>query len=322
MGEGLKKLNAFVVIAAVAILAIPLIALRIYHHLLTPVSTSGSSVIFVINPGESVSKIASDLQQKKLVRSPFAFKLLVARLGVAKKIEAGDFRLSPTMSSQEIALTLTHGALDVWVTIPEGFRSEEIGERLQKSLGINPEDFGKAAEEGYMFPDTYLIPKESSADDVAKIMKKNFQNKVDDKLKSASSSKLSDKELLILASIVEREARSEGERPVVASVLLNRLNIGMALQADATVQYTLGKSKNDKWWPPVGQEDYKVKSKFNTYLSAGLPPSPICNPGLASISAVASPANTDYLYYLHDKDGHVHFAKTLDEHNANIAKYL
>jgi UPF0755 protein len=133
-------------------------------------------------------------------------------------------------------------------------------------------------------------------------------------------SNLSFADSVILASILERETKTDAERPVVAGILINRLNLGMPLQVDATVQYAVGTSKD--WWPILTLEDLKVNSLYNTYKYAGLPPGPIANPGLSSLKAAFNPAQTDYLYYIHDPTGQIHYAKTLAEQNANIAKYL
>ncbi len=322
MREIVKRLNFFVIAIIVLVLLVPFLAFQTYHVLLQAPAKSGEAQIFVVKPGDPVQTIAKNLEEKKLIKNSLAFRLLISRMGIGKSIEAGDFRISPAMSAQEVATILTHGAIDVWVTIPEGYRNEQIAETLNSRLGIDKDEFIKKAQEGYMFPDTYLIPTDSSVGRIVLIMRQNFDTRVGDKLKNASS-KYSPEELLTLASIVERESRTDEERPQIAGVLINRLNIGMALQADATVQYVLGKNTSQStWWPTVEKSDYKTKSPYNTYAQAGLPPGPIANPGLASINAVANPTKSDYLYYLHDSKGQVYFAKTLEEHNANIAKHL
>jgi UPF0755 protein len=127
-------------------------------------------------------------------------------------------------------------------------------------------------------------------------------------------------EAVTLASIIERETKTDAERPIVAGILINRLNAGMPLQVDAAVQYAIGTSKD--WWPILGLTDLKINSPFNTYKFAGLPPAPIANPGLSSLKAAFAPTATSYWYYIHDSTGQIHYAKTLAEHNANIAKFL
>jgi UPF0755 protein len=135
-----------------------------------------------------------------------------------------------------------------------------------------------------------------------------------------TNSNLTFSEAIVMASILERETKTDAERPIVAGILLNRIEDGMPLQVDASVQYAVGTSKN--WWPILTLEDLKINSSYNTYKFRGLPPGPIASPGLSSIEAVMNPEKSDFWYYIHDSDGKIHYAKTLAEHNANIAKYL
>lgn len=294
--------------------------------------------IFVVGRGENVRQVARRLEEEGLIRSRLAFFLLVKGKGAEKNLQAGTFRLSPSMGPEEIIKNLSHGILDIWLTTIEGWRNEEIASLLEEKLGFPGENFLEVAKTGYMFPDTYAIPKEASAQAVAQIMLVNFNQKFDSKLKTAIENKgLSEEEAIILASVIEREALYDEDRAVVAGILLNRLRQGMSLQTDATVQYAVasakckvqpfdsawGKSAKCDWWPKkLSREDLKIESPYNTYINVGLPPAPISNPGLASIEAVAYPTKTDYLYYLSDKEGKMHYAKTLEEHNQNIRKYL
>lgn len=327
----MKKL--FLIIILIVLITIPIGLNQYFQYLTRPVSASENYQIFVITPGQPVTTIAQNLQKSGLVKNAFAFRLLVAQMGIGKNIQAGDFRISGHMSSREIAEELTHGAIDVWVTIPEGFRVEEIGESLEAKLKtpqndkyqFDKKEFIALAKEGYMFPDTYLIPKDITASDLDTRLQTTFNEKVNHELLAqGSKNDLSPEEVITLASLIEREAKSGEERPIIAGVLINRIRAGIALQVDATVQYAKGyDSAKNSWWPPVTQEDYQaVKSRYNTYLYAGLPPTPIANPGLEAIRAAAGPADTDYFYYLHDQKGQVHFAKTIDEHAQNIQKYL
>lgn len=327
----MKKL--FLIIILIVLITIPIGLNQYFQYLTRPASASEAYQIFVVTPGQPVTTIAQNLEKSGLVKNAFAFRLLVAQMGIGKNIQAGDFRISPHMSSREIAEELTHGAIDVWVTIPEGFRVEEIGESLEAKLKtpqndkyqFDKKEFITLAKEGYMFPDTYLIEKDITASDLDTRLQTTFNEKVNHELLAqGSKNDLSPEEVITLASLIEREAKSGEERPIIAGVLLNRIRAGIALQVDATVQYAKGyDSAKNSWWPPVTQEDYQaVKSRYNTYLYAGLPPTPIANPGLEAIRAAADPADTDYFYYLHDQKGQVHFAKTIDEHAQNIQKYL
>lgn len=281
--------------------------------------------IFVIKKGEPAKEIAVRLQKEGLVRSSLAFFLLVRTQGISEIIQAGDFRLNSAMNAEEIAESLTHGTLDVWVTALEGWRVEEIASEVAQNLDIPEQEFLRNAQEGYMFPDTYLIPKDASAAAIVDIFYNNFQEKFDQNLKNEAQKKdLSEKEVLILASLVEREAQLDEDRPKVASVLLNRFESGMKLDIDATIQYALGYQTNEKsWWKKnLTKEDLQMDSPYNTYKNADLPPAPICNPGLASIKAVIYPQKTDYWYYLSDSQGQMHYSKTLEEHNQNVSQYL
>lgn len=279
---------------------------------------------FVIREGESVQKIAGNLQDQGLIKSPRAFRLYVKNSGQTDKIQAGDFKLSPSMGAEEILKQLTSGVVDKWVTLLEGWRAEEMAEKLNKELGTANQEFIKKAKEGYMFPDTYLFNPEANISDIVSRLENNFDKKYDEDLKAKIKKQgLTPEEGVILASIVEREARSDEARRMVASILLKRLDIGMGLNADATIQYALGYQSSEKsWWKKhLSKEDLKVDSLYNTYLYKGLPPTPISNPSLSSLQAVANASDTPYLYYYHDSKGVSHYSKTLEEHNSNVAKY-
>lgn len=281
--------------------------------------------IFVIQKGEPLENIAKKLVSEDLIRNKIVFYLVVKRMGLDKKIQAGDFRLSTTMNVYQIAENLTRGTLDVWITIIEGLRKEEIAQVISQNLGIPEMEFLKYAKEGYLFPDTYLIPRDATAESVVKIFERNFDNKfIADLQEKARSKGLTPTETVTVASLVEREARLSEDRPLVASVILNRFKDGMKLDIDATVQYALGYQSVEKtWWKKnLTHEDLKIDSQYNTYTNAGLPPGPISNPGLASIKAAVEAPETDYLFYVSDSSGKLHFAKNIEEHNKNIRKYL
>lgn len=286
-------------------------------------SKSKDSTIFVVQKGDGIKEISSGLKQKGLIKSSVVFFLLVKQLGIDKKIEAGDFRLSPSMTAQEIAENLTHGTLDIWITVPEGKRAAEIAEILKEKIPTYDPSWPSvlAQNDGFLFPDTYLIPKDADIEMIVNQMRGNFEQKYDTLDKTTTL--LTKEEIVILASLIEREAITDTERPIIAGILINRLNGAMALQVDATIQYAKGQNmSNKKWWEPVLVEEYKtVTSDYNTYLFAGLPPSPISNPGLEALHAAVFPSDTDYLYYLHDKDRKIRYAKTLSEHNENIEKF-
>lgn len=290
----------------------------------------GEEKIFVISRGESTVSIAQRLEKEGLIKNKWVFLLYLQLSGLANKIQAGSFRLSPNTSLSQIADQLKKGRLDVWLTIIEGWRREEIAERVAEKLGINKKDFLMATrgKEGYLFPDSYLIPVNANAEEVATILEKNFQKKWQELQEEVAKVELTQDQIVTLASIVEREVKFDQDRPIVAGILIKRLQAGWPLQVDATIQYVKANINcrqlaNDcDWWPQVTKADLKIDSPYNTYLYRGLPPTPICNPSLASLKAVINYHPTDYWFYLSDLSGKIHFAKTLEEHQLNIKRYI
>jgi len=318
---------------------------------LAPVDPNDSSIQTVnVPPGSTAADIGALLQSRGLVRSALAFRVAADQAGVGSSLAAGDYDLSRSMSTSEIVEVLAKGQVrrGLVATIPEGWRAEQIADRLE-SVGFAARDeFLQAVAsppsvpgaellgsppptrlEGYLFPETYEVPQRVAGSHAAELMVRMFGQRVGDQLRTASppNGKLTPRDLLTLASIVEREAKVSSERPTIASVYLNRLAQSLPLQADPTVQYAVATRDGPaaaayNYWRPLQPADLAVDSPYNTYLYPGLPPGPICNPGAASIKAVLEPAKTDYLYFVAKTDGsgeHL-FARTLEEHNANVAK--
>lgn len=281
-------------------------------------------VIFVIKNGDGIREIANNLKKEDLIRDSVVFFLITKQGGLDKQIQAGDFRLNRSMSTLEIAKALTHGTLDIWVTIPEGIRAQEIADILEEKMPNYKEGWREALNqnEGYLFPDTYLVPRDADIDLIISILKNNFQTKYDS-VKNLKTTDLTDEQTLILASMVEREAKYEEDRPLVASVITNRLDLGMKLDIDATLQYALGYQEDEKrWWKKgLTSADKKINSPYNTYANAGLPPGPISNPGLSAIKAALVPSKTNYLYYITDSQGKNRYSTTLEGHNENIKTF-
>lgn len=297
-----------------------------WDHLLTPANTTDKATrTFVVNRGESLASVADKLEGHGLIKSSLAFKQLAKTSGLAGRLQPGSFLLSPSMSAREVIEQLTVGVVDKWVTLLEGWRIEQMAEQLNADLGINSQEFIKVATEGYMFPDTYLFSPKITASEISQKLYFNFDQKYSPELKTKIRKVgLTPEQGIILASIVEREARSDEARAMVASILLKRYKIGMGLNVDATIQYALGYQPQEKnWWKRhLTATDLKIDSPFNTYLYKGLPPTPICNPSLSSLKAVAlADSLTPYLYYYHDSQGKAHYSKTLKEHNQNVADY-
>jgi UPF0755 protein len=283
--------------------------------------------IFVIPKGSTVNDIINKLSAQKLIRNKVVFLMIVKQLGIENNIQAGSFRLSPSMNAKEIAAQLTKGSDDEWVTIIEGIRKEEVAEILAQQFDFPETEFIKKAQEGVLFPDTYLISKDATIDTILTVFKNNFNKKYDQTLRAKAKAKgLTDNQVLTLASLVEREANSKETKQQVASILYKRLKNDWPLQVDATVQYVLGYQEKDKtWWKQyLTTDDLKVNSLYNTYKNTGLPPAPIASPGLDAIEAVLNAnANTPYWFYISNSNGSkMIYSKTLDEHNANIQKHL
>jgi len=272
---------------------------------------------FTISQGENTDQIISRLFSEGFIKNKTVFKLILRKEGLSGKLQAGIFRLSPSLSSKEIAANLTHGVNDIWVTIPEGLRREEIFSILTNAgFEIDYDIWLEKTKnyEGYLFPDTYRIPAAADLDQIIILIRKNFDNK------TTSLKSLINNQNIIFASLVEREVKTDKDRPVVAGILEKRLANNWPLEIDATVQYAVGSQKN--WWPQITADDLLINSKYNTRKYQGLPPSPICNPGFSSIKASIYPQESDYWFYLSDNKGQIHYAKTLEEHEKNIVKYI
>jgi UPF0755 protein len=237
-------------------------------------------------------------------------------------LKSGIYDLAPVKNMKELLDALSKGGrpLEIKVTIPEGFTTMDIADRLYSSKIVKDKDaFYNYIKpfEGYLFPDTYNFYEDMPFDAIVKKFTDRFNEVVPKDYDELVKTKgLTKKEAIILASIVEKEAKFDEDRPLVASVFLNRLAIGMPLQADSTILYALGTHK--EW---LSKEDYQIDSPYNTYKYAGLPPTPICNPGLKSIMAIPDAPKTDYYYFMTTPDGKAIFAKTLSEHEANLRKY-
>jgi UPF0755 protein len=282
-----------------------------------------SQKFFVIPKGTPIRTVGNELKAQGLIRDPVVFFLYIKRNNLDRNIQAGSYKLSPSMDLSKIMDTLGHGTIDIWVTIPEGLRSEEIAKILEENIPTYQNSWVESLknEEGFLFPDTYLIPKDATIDSVITIFENNFYQKISSLGLTKDSAGL--KRTIIIASLVEREAKFADDRPNVSSVIENRLNDGMPLQIDATVQYAVGYNPiSKKWWSEPTASQLKISSLYNTYENSGLPPGPICNPGLSAIDAAVNPADTDYIFYVNDATGRLHFAKTNLEHNKNIQKYL
>ncbi|MBI4414900.1 MAG: endolytic transglycosylase MltG [Candidatus Kerfeldbacteria bacterium] len=314
---------------------------------LMPPSESGTEQSFTIQKGEGVKEVAAALKRGRLIKSTFAFETYVWLEGSSTSFQAGEYLVSPMMSSQELMSLFTRGdtaSRETVITIPEGWTLRQIGSYLVNEKKLFTQDAWEAAAdatdsrtlipgvtytflsdkpasatlEGYLFPDTYRVFKNASPADVMKKMLDGFGVRVDE----ATLAQIRDQgksvfDVVTLASIVEKEVRTDADRAMVADIFLKRLRDGIALQSDATVNYVTGKNTTRP-----SSEDVAVDSPYNTYAVRGLPPGPIANPGLAAIRAVLNPESNPYYYFLTKEDGTAVFGVTFEEHKANKAKYL
>lgn len=277
-----------------------------------------------IEPGMTTSQIADMLDKNGLVNSPTLFSLYVRFKKI--NLQAGSYQTPSDLSIIDLANFLTKGTDDVRLTFVEGLRSEEMAELAKKSLSsFDANAFVSEVKskklEGRLFPDTYLVTKTTDALQLVKLLSETFAKRIEPLNIKVNKGSLTENEVIIMASILEREEPKSEERPTVAGILIKRLKSGEILGVDATTQYEFGKEGN--WWPKqITQDMLNSDNPFNTRKKAGLPPSPISNPGLSSVKAVVGYKDSEFNFYLHDKDGTIRYAKTLEEHNSNVAKYL
>jgi UPF0755 protein len=273
------------------------------------------SKIVVISPGMGTRDIGNLLKTQDLIRSETLFLVIAKITRVGNKLQAGQYLLNNRMSQREILNKIATGDVNgIKLTVPEGYTVRQIASLIaEKKLGSQKKFLKEAQKqklEGYLFPATYIIYPGTTEMDIINMMTGEFEKKYQAQFSQrAKELGMSKKEVVILASIIEKEAREDEERAVVSSVFYNRLKKGWFLESCATVQYSMGERK-----PKLTYQDLKFKSPYNTYLHPGLPPGPICNPGEASLRAALYPAKTDYLFFV-SKDNVSHeFSRYYKEH--------
>jgi len=303
-----------------------------------PFNPNGIDQPFHIEQGESIRSIATRLEDSYIIANAQAFYDYVVYTGLDLTIQSGDYTLNPALSIIDITRELQDSTPeDINFVILSGWRMEEIAASLPTSgLDISPDAFITAAQnppqvldlpssatmEGYFFPDSYILPRTTTVDQFLDIVARNFALHITDDMRAGFAAQgLGIYQAATLASIVERESVHDEELSLIASVFINRLNIGMTLGSDPTVQYALGYDPiGQTWWTnPLSLEDLKFDSPYNTYINAGLPPGPIASPSLEALQAVAFPKVSPYYYFQANCDGSGYhtFAVTFEEHLAN-----
>ncbi|HZD61007.1 MAG TPA: endolytic transglycosylase MltG [Anaerolineae bacterium] len=288
-----------------------------------------------IDEGMTASQIADLLEDKKVIKSAFVFRMAVKKEGVGADFKPGDYELKTGMDYDAVIKVLVKGPPIKYVdiTIPEGWTAKQIAARVESSIGISKDDYLQVVREGrllveypflknngaptrdlegYLCPETYKVEKDVTAEEFVNTQLAQFQEKTGNlNWQVAQARGRTPYEILIIASMIERETMVADERPIVSAVIYNRLAKGMPLQIDATVQYAL-----PQWKDRLTYEDLKIDSPYNTYKYKGLPPGPICNPSASSVEAALNPTDDDYLYYVlaGDNSGRHVFSKTYNEH--------
>ena len=294
-----------------------------YEILFAPPTSFPSGSMVSILPGASAPAIAQELANTHLIAHPSLLRLLLRLSGKSESLHAGTYLFIAPENLFAVAYRLTtgdYGLPRVRLTFVEGVTVREMAAQIADAFpNITAQDFLAEAKpyEGYLFPDTYFFPPSADTASVIALMRDNFDAKTVPLARDIQASGRSLSDTVILASLIEKEARTTADREIVAGILLNRLKAGMPLQVDAVFGYIKGR---DTYSPSLA--DLAINSPYNTYLHKGLPPGPIDNPGLDSLEAAANPAKTKYLYYLTDKNGVMHYATTYAEHHANQNKYL
>ena len=313
------------------LLCLLLTALWVYHAL-QPVNGTGENRNFVVDGGASLNQVAGDLENAHIIRSSTLFRLAGRFMGYDHLIKTGEYRLSAAMSPLKILETLKDGRIVTHsITIPEGFNLRQIAELMEQKGFSDKASFNEQTRdgsltarldlsgdtlEGYLYPDTYRFRRNEDARKIIDVMVKRFREMVSPMAARIKDSGMTLHQVITLASIVEKETGSPEERPMIASVFLNRLKKNMRLESDPTVIYGIRNFNGN-----LTKRDLKTETPYNTYVIKGLPPGPIANPGLASILAVLNPAKSNYYYFVSKNNGTHYFSKTLKEHNRAVRRF-
>ncbi|MFC2156144.1 endolytic transglycosylase MltG [Acidobacteriota bacterium] len=331
----MKKFIIVLIILILLVLAI--IGFDFYKKTTSPFRDFEETVVFNIKTGSSVTAIAAQLYGKKIISNYYYFRLYYRVFHNNTKFKSGEYLFDKALTMKQVIQKLSEGKVILYkITVKEGLTIEETAVQLERQHRLNFEtfvmkakdfnlirDIDKKAEdlEGYLYPDTYMVHKDVKAEEFVRLMTRKFKSNFTNSMKwRARELDMSIREVVTLASLIEKETSSREERFLISSVFHNRLRIGMALDCDPTIIYAL--KRDNQYDGKIGWDDLKYKSPYNTRLHRGLPPGPICSPGFASIEAVLFPENTKYLYFV-AKDRRTHyFSKSLAEHNRAVRKYI
>lgn len=318
------------VIAGIALVLFLIGFFLVYARYFGPVSSATIPASeFIVAPDSEFETVAQELKAGGYIKSMTAFRIAYRATGHLGEIREGGYMVSPSMDAWTVGKLFSRPPYLAWVTFPPGWRKEQIGDHLARKLGWTDEQKQRfilagstgayPQPEGVFYGDTYLIPSDQDPEQVAARLRGRFEEIFAPFAAQAAEKNITWQEALVMASLIEREA-AKNDKHLVSAILWNRINDGMRLQVDATLQYIRG-TEGD-WWPVPESEDKDLMSPFNTYRNAGLPPYPIANPSLESIRAALNPEDTECIYYLHDNDGQIHCSATYAGHRVNIDRYL
>jgi UPF0755 protein len=320
-------------VALLALVAAAGLAATVVAHRLSPVAEDAPEVLFVVERGDSLAGVARKLEDAGLVRDARAVVWLARLRGLSSKLRAGEYRLSPALAPGELLAHISEGRVITYeVSFPEGFTARQIGERLEARELVDAAAFAAAVRdadliarleipaaslEGYLYPETYRLPRGLGAEEIASTMVEHFKRVWRD-IRDAAGDRAPDMhDLVTLASIIEKETGVPEERPLIASVFANRLERGMRLESDPTVIYGIPDFDGNLRRSDLDDGD----NPYNTYRIRGLPPGPIANPGIDSLRAAANPADTDYLYFVSRNDGTHVFSSSYRDHVKAVNRY-
>ena len=333
-GTARKAVHALVLAALVVL---PALAGWLAEAVTAPWPGPGGNVFFEVPKGRSVRAVAAELGRRRIIRSPLAATIAQKLYYPRQRPKAGEYEFTFPASARDILFKMFRGRIFLRpLTVPEGLTADEVAELGASHGGVDPAAFREAfrrtalvAEwdaaapdlEGYLFPDTYLVPRKVQAGDLVEMMVGGFRKAFPEAWrKRAVELRMSVRDVVVLASLIEKETGLAAERPLVSAVFHNRLRLGMKLDCDPTVIYAL--RLEDKYSGRLLTRDLEFPSPYNTYLHAGLPPGPICSPGRSSLEAALFPADEPYLYFVAKGDGSHRFSRTFGEHQKAVQSYL
>lgn len=314
----------------VVLVSISLFTLFLAWNFLGPVSKNQQEITFIVPQNKDSFNLVDSLFDQKLIKNKKGFEFLFKNFSDSIEIKEGGYNLKQSMNAWEIIKNLEDKQDLLWVNIYACPRKEQVGEKLADILGWSETELNEWNNlnkntdyyEGVYYPDTYLIPVDESVEDISNRFINRFNEKMTPLTDLFYEKNIKWTTGVKIASLIAREAAGRDDDNLISGIIWNRLNDDMRLQIDATMQYTLGKNDNGRWWGAIDLAQKQLDSPYNSYRNTGLPPTPICSPNIDFIEASLNPEETDCIFYLHDSTKQIHCAKTYEQHKENIKLYL